>query len=273
MVPLSVPVSHANAIRLLLPAVATPLLMFAGGVQGQFAELGWRNFLALGASVVTGLGGGDFLLFRTMRIVGMVRAYTIAGTFPLFGLVFAASILGERPSSLAIVGTILVVLGATFVTARSGLEQSLTTGSKWVYRRGIMLAWVVAIMWGIDLVLLRIGLGDFHPFVANSVRMPLAALVMTAFAWRIGGQFPLVRASRRVALSLLSSGILGMIAGSSLYAFAIQEIGAARTGALSAAAPVFAMVLAVLIVRERPTWKAIAGTLVASCGVAFIAIW
>jgi drug/metabolite transporter (DMT)-like permease len=100
--------------------------------------------------------------------------------------------------------------------------------------------------------------------------MPFAALVMTAFAWRVTGELPLLRVSPRVAWILLISGLLGLTVGGTLYLFSLQEIGAARTGALSAVSPVFAMILAVALLRERPGWKAILGTLVATAGVVLI---
>ena len=127
-------------------------------------------------------------------------------------------------------------------------------------------------MWGIDIILLKIGAGDAHPFVANSFRMPFAAAMMMAFAWRVSGQFPLLRVNRQTATILALSGLLGLTAGSFLFLWSIQEIGAARTGALGAFSPVFAMVLAVLFLRERPGWKAILGTIAATGGVVLVTL-
>ncbi len=39
MAPVSMPPSRMIAIRLIAPAVATPILMFASGLQGEFLEL------------------------------------------------------------------------------------------------------------------------------------------------------------------------------------------------------------------------------------------
>ncbi len=222
--------------------------------------------------MAAGVGAGDILLFRAMRTVGLIRSYSIGGTFPLFGLFYAAILLGESVGGLAIAGTIFIVIGGALVSARSATDEPIAATSRWAYRRGLGLALIVAMLWGIDLVLLKIGVGDAHPIVANSFRMPFAAVALTAFAWRVSGEFPLLRVSPRVAATLLLSGLLGLTAGSMLYLFSIQEIGAARTGALGAVSPVFAMILAVAVLRERPGWKAILGTLVATGGVVLITI-
>ncbi|MDP6182982.1 MAG: DMT family transporter, partial [Gammaproteobacteria bacterium] len=155
LVPVSMPASRMNSIRLLAPAIATPVLMFATGMQGEFMELRWQNFAALAVSVVTSVGAGDILLFRAMRTIGLVRSYTIGGTFPLFGLFYAALLLGERVGGLAIAGTLLIVGGGALVSARSATDEPVPTRSRWAYRRGLVLSLIVAMMWGIDLVLLK----------------------------------------------------------------------------------------------------------------------
>ena len=222
MAPVSMPPSRMIAIRLIAPAVATPILMFASGLQGEFLELRWQNFAGLGASVAAGVGAGDILLFRAMRTVGLIRSYSIGGTFPLFGLFYAAILLGESVGGLAIAGTIFIVIGGALVSARSATDEPIAATSRWAYRRGLGLALIVAMLWGIDLVLLKIGVGDAHPIVANSFRMPFAAVALTAFAWRVSGEFPLLRVSPRVAATLLRSGLLGLTAGSMLYLFSIS---------------------------------------------------
>ena len=261
-----------NSVRLLTPALVTPVLMFAFGMQGEFLEMRWQNFAALAASVATGVGAGDVLLFRAMRTVGLVRSYTIGGTFPLFALFFAALLLGEEIGGFAIAGTLLIVAGGALVSTRSTAEEQVPHASRWQYRRGLALSLVVAMLWGIDIILLKVGVGDTHPFVANSFRMPFAAVVMTAFGWRVSGEFPLLRVNPRAAAPLVLSGLLGLTAGSVLFLSSIQQIGAARTGALGAFSPVFAMILAVAFLRERPGWKAILGTLAATGGVVLVTL-
>ena len=272
MAPPSTPLFQMNSIRLLTPAVVMPVLMFAFGMQAEFLEMRWQNLAALAASVVTGVGAGDVLLFRAMRTVGLVRSYTIGGAFPLFALLFAALLLGEAIGGFAIVGTLLIVTGGALVSTRSAAEEKVPNTSRWQYRRGLALSLVVAMMWGIDIILLKIGAGDAHPLVANSFRMPFAAVMMTAFAWRVSGKFPLLRVSPRAAFTLVLSGVLGLTVGSLFFLSAIQEIGAARTAALGAFSPVFAMVLAVAFLRERPGWKAILGTLAATGGVVLVTL-
>ena len=66
MAPPSTPLFQMNSIRLLTPAVVMPVLMFAFGMQAEFLEMRWQNLAALAASVVTGVGAGDVLLFRAM---------------------------------------------------------------------------------------------------------------------------------------------------------------------------------------------------------------
>lgn len=270
--PPAVPASHLNAIRLLAPCIIFPAVMLLLGWQDRFFDMTWQNFAGLAASVIAGIGIGDVLLFSAMRAVGVVRAYTIGGVFPLFGFLYAAVWLDEQVGLTALAGTALVVAGAALVTARTSTEKALPRASAWEYRRGLALCVLVAMMWGADMVFLKIGSSGTHPVVANSFRMPLAALAINTLAWRVTGRLPLARLRPRVAGTLLLSGALGLGVGSVLHLTALQSIGAARAGAIGAFSPVFAMLLAVVFLKERPGWPARAGVVIAAAGVGLLSI-
>ena len=261
-----------NAVRLIAPSLLFPAIMFGAGMQGQFLDFRWHNYAGMSAAVITGVGIADALLISTMRTVGLVRAFTIAGTYPLFSALLAVVFLGETLSAYAIAGTFFVVVGGGLVTTRSAAEIERPTVSQWVYRKGLAFSLLTAAMWGADALFLKIGIGEAHPVVANSFRMPLAAVFMHALAWHATRSFPVTQLGPRRTALALAAGVVGLTAGSALYLYSLQEIGAARAAGIGAISPVMTMLLAIGILRERPGMKPVAGTLVAAAGVGLLAL-
>lgn len=256
-----------NAVRLWAPAVMMPVGMFAFGLQHEFLSLGWENFAAMMGSVVLGIGLGDTLLFTIMRVIGVTRSYTIGATAPMFGLVYAVVLLGEEITLLAALGTGIIIGGGILVTVRRASDGGEAIASGRVYWRAVVIAVGIAMMWGLDFTLLKIGIGDLPPIVANSFRMPFAAIAIGILAWRsVGRILPLEMTPRHRAVALLS-GAVGLGAGSMFFLTSIQLLGAARAGAIGAISPVFAMMLAVAFLGERQGRLTVLGTLLAVAGV------
>jgi drug/metabolite transporter (DMT)-like permease len=268
----SFPSLQLNAIRLWAPAVMMPAGMFAFGLHGEFLKLEWHNFAAMAGSVVLGIGLGDTLLFGIMRLIGVTRSYTIGATAPMFGLVYAAVLLGEDFAPLAVFGTGIIIAGGILVTVHraSGDGDSITSGR--AYWRAVVIAVGIAMMWGLDFTLLKIGIGDLPPVVANSFRMPAAALAIGLVAWKSAGRIiPRAMTHRDRAVAVLS-GAVGLGAGSMFFLTAIQTLGAGRAGAIGAVSPVFAMMLAAVFLRERPGWLTVVGTFLAVAGVTVLSL-
>ena len=261
-----------NALRLWAPALMMPLGMFAFGLQDEFLDLEWRNFAAMMASVVLGPGLGDTLLFTIMRQIGVTRSFTIGATAPMFGLVYAAVLLGENITALAVLGTGVIIVGAILVTLRraSVPVDAIATGR--IYWRAIAIAIGIAMLWGLEVTLLKVGLGDVHPVVANSFRLRFAALAIGLLVWRTTGRIVPPGMTPRDRASTLLSGALQLGVASVFFLTGIQAIGVARAGAIGATSPVFAMLLAVAFLAERPGRLTLLGTLLAVTGVGLLSL-
>jgi drug/metabolite transporter (DMT)-like permease len=63
------------------------------------------------------------------------------------------------------------------------------------------------------------------------------------------------------------AGILGTGIGSVLFIYAVEDLGAARTAFLTTSAPVFALPMGMIFLRERLTPRIILGTLLTIAGI------
>jgi len=72
--------------------------------------------------------------------------------------------------------------------------------------------------------------------------------------------------------SIIAIGITGTLFGSLLYVYAVGEAGAARTSILNACAPLMAVPLSVLVLKERFTRLIGLGTLICVAGVVLVVV-
>jgi drug/metabolite transporter (DMT)-like permease len=126
--------------RALSPAIATAYVLagaaifswvwggVSGGLDFSFARVGWLAILGL-ALVPTIVGMSTFMI--GVGIIGATRSSIVNALEPVLAVVLAVLILGERPSSIQILGGVSVIAASALVqfdTARPPAEpESIPT--------------------------------------------------------------------------------------------------------------------------------------------------
>ena len=264
-------VFRLNILRLSGPAILFPLLLLSLGLGHLFGELELHNIAALGVTAVAGIGLVDLGMIHAMRLVGVSRAYTMSNVSTLFALLWAYLLLGELINSAVIWAALLMATGVGLTTLRGGSGQGEASYGSRQFWLGISLAAGVACIWGLDIIFLRVGVGDAHPLAANAVRLPMALLVATTamLIREPAGQKLNLPTISQAGRGLLG-GLIGIGIGAMLFLYALQGIGAARAGVLAALSPIFGMVLAAIFLHERPNRQQMLGVLLAVGGVVLI---
>ena len=127
----------------------------------------------------------------------------------------------------------------------------------------ILTALAVVTIWGVNFVVIKIGLQDLPPVLFTALRFMFAALPLVFFVKRPQAAWPLVIAygmfQFAFQFTLLFSGIkLGLPAGLASLVIQLQAF--------------FTIGLAVLMLGERPQAVQLAGALIALCGMGLVAI-
>lgn len=160
-----------------LPVIA--VIVMATGEYRHYAEVGSAAGLfalaALGEFVI-----GGALFYTAISLIGSSRTGVLVGTYPLFSLVLAASILDERIGLLVAVGGILVISGP-IVLARGEARSPLDLEPRSQTSRGILLALGAAASWGLAPIFIKSAL-DRAPFplLGNLVAYITSLAVMGA---------------------------------------------------------------------------------------------
>jgi len=262
---------HVIPLNLIRCVVSTAffwsLLPFFGGFKAV-AAIPAEQWLWLFLSVVALLIVGDLLYFRSLDMVGVSWTMPVASINPLWAVLLAALFIDEPLSWRLLAGTLLVIAGLILVS-RSTNRDGPVAGRR--QRIGLLLALLTSVAWGIGSVILKPAAEGLNTVVANSVRQPMAIVMMLGLALA-GGKFKDLRElDRRSWLTIVGASLVGTGLGSLLFVLSIQMIGAGRTAVLTSTAPLMAIPLAVLWLHERPNRRTLIGALLATAGIILVA--
>jgi drug/metabolite transporter (DMT)-like permease len=124
----------------------------------------------------------------------------------------------------------------------------------------------VALIWGSSFLFIEIGLEHFGPGMVAFGRVAVGALTL----WFLPGSHRPVERADLPRIALL--GILWMGAPLLLFPIAQQWIDSSLAGMINGALPVFAAVVAAVLLRRMPTGRIVAGIAVGFLGVVCV-LW
>ncbi|MHB1413645.1 MAG: DMT family transporter [Chloroflexota bacterium] len=262
-----------NAARCLIAALAVAVAVgVTSGFQG-FTGLPMHTIVWLGLSTAVAYPLGDMLYFRSSQLIGVSRSMPISNCYPLVSVLLAVALLGETLSWRLASGTIFILGGgylvakARVVDVRSPRVRSLGEGSK-----GLLLATLAAIFWGVSVVLDRVAMQvpSVDLLAASLLRLVLGTifLFMLAGSRREGVEWR--KLDRRFLGFLLLVGLVFSAGAPPLWLYSVQAIGAAKASLLAATAPLFGLALSALLLGEKATWRTAGGAVLTILGVWFI---
>jgi DME family drug/metabolite transporter len=229
------------------------------------------SYLALAVSVLLAMVGGATLNYLAILRLGLGRAFPISGCYPLGTLLLASVVFDEGLGWAEIAGAALT-LGGVILVAMPGQEPRAPVDRRH-HLTGVGLAAAAAICWALASIATKIGLTGVELLTATTIRMPAAALALWLLLLRSEGwppKLPPWRLPLPSLVSLIAAGLLGPALSTYLWMLGIQEIGAARTDVVAATGPIFAVLLAAVVLHERLGWRVLAGTLLSVAGIMLV---
>lgn len=262
-----------NRTRLLVGTLILLSVHFL--LYGQFfptAAQPYRWFW-LALSGLIGLTLGDAALFQAFVQIGARPTMLIFSLSPVLSAILAWLFLGESLAPLQLLGIAITVSGVIWVVAE-GQGRSLSDIDRRNYLTGLGFAFLGGLGQSAGLVTAKFGLdGDFPALSGQVIRMLAATLGiwLIALAQRqVRSTIKSFRANPLAARYVLFGAISGPVIGVyfSLVAIQFAPVGIAST--LMALPPIFLIPIDYIFFKEKVSWRAILGTLVALSGVAIL---
>ncbi|HEX2920557.1 MAG TPA: DMT family transporter [Bacteroidales bacterium] len=221
--------------------------------------------------IVSGLVGfvfGDLFLFKSYTIIGSRFAMLIQTLVPPITTFFSWILLGEHLHPMHFLGMFLTFSGIILaIFNRSGLNEKISLK---LSPKGIMYALGGAVGQALGLVFSKIGVWDYDPFAATQIRiiagiLGFSVLITVLSRWStVTGSLKDSKGMRILTVGSFFGPFLGV--SFSLVAVKLTEAGIAAT--IMALVPVFIILPAVLLNKEKVTTAEIIGAIISVAGVA-----
>jgi drug/metabolite transporter (DMT)-like permease len=227
-----------------------------------------QNWIWLSLSGFVGFVFGDLFLFKSYTIIGSRFSMLIMTLVPPITAFFSFIILGERLTMFHYLGMTLTFSGiamAIFSRGAKGEKLSLKLAP-----RGILYAFGGAVGQALGLVLSKFGMKDYDPFAATQIRIiagiaGYSILVSVLMRWS-----NVIKATRNRDGMLLTSlgAFFGPFLGVSFSLIAVKYTEAGIASTIIALTPVFIIIPAVFMFKEKVTLPEMLGAIVSVAGVA-----
>ena len=225
-----------------------------------------ESLVFLIASVTIGLVVGDLAYLIGQERIGVSYAFPIANIYPITTYILAIFLVSEAAIPLRFVGVIIAIVGVGLI---SNAQAKSEDGENLKDIIGLSLALVAAVCWSFGTVFLQIGVTGIDPIDANFVRMAFGSAILLPII--LSAKYKGMRTPPRKATKvILAGGFLGMTLGSLLYTYTVDLIGAAISSLLGSTAPLFALPISIIFLKERYTFKSILGALLTVLGVILV---
>jgi drug/metabolite transporter (DMT)-like permease len=231
-------------------------------------DASYENWLWLTLSGLVGFVFGDLFLFKSYTIIGSRFSMLIMTLVPPITALFSFIILGEKMTLFHYLGMSLTFTGiamAIFSRKSKGEKLSLKLSPK-----GILYAFGGAVGQALGLVLSKFGLKDYDPFAATQIRV-IAGIAGYILLVTFLARWSNVKSAigNRSGMLLTSLGaFFGPFLGVSFSLVAVKYTEAGIASTIMALVPVFIILPAVIIYKQKVTWAELLGAVVSVAGVA-----
>ena len=194
----------------------------------------------------SGIFAYNFFFFKGLKTVPASRGALLVALNPIFVLLMSALIYRERITFTRLAGIFISLAGVIFVISRGRVTELLSgleTGD--LFMLGCPLTWAVYTLAG------KPALKHSTPLQASAWASLSGLCMLLIFS--LGESFP-VMVPAKVWVALAYLGIVGTVIAFVWYYDGIRAIGPLRTSIFTNLVPVFAVLLSVIILKEKVSW-------------------
>jgi len=259
-----------NLVRLLLALIFFSILNLLRGEPIFPQGVSQHSWFWLSISALIGFVFGDYCLFQAYARIGSRIASLMMALAPPLAAIFGWIILNESFSLLNSAGMLLTLLGIILVILERPHKQI-----KARYNMiGILFGLGGAVGQAIGLVFSKFGMGDLDPFVASQIRV-IAGLAGFVILFTIFNRWhklkPVFGSIKSIGFISMGS-FFGPFLGVSFSLLSVKHTSTGIASTIMAIVPVLIIPPAILLLKEKVSFKEIIGACMAVGGVALFFI-
>ena len=234
------------------------------------AHIDAHGWIWLSVSGIIGFVLGDYCLFSAYAMIGSRISNLLMALAPPLATLFGWMIVGEKFSLRGLLGMSITLAGIILVVLRR-------PGNKFNFHysaKGLLFGLGAAAGQAIGLVFSKFGMRDADPFASSQIRVISGTIGFVAL-FAILNKWSLLKPAfnRPSTLGFVSAGsFFGPFLGVSFSLMAIKYTTTGIASTIMALVPVLLIPPAIILMKEKVSWREILGSAIAVCGVALFFI-
>lgn len=237
------------------------LLLFTGGLY----PIGWWEFTFLSLSGIIGITIGDSLYFKSLQDLGAKTQVIFFLLGQILTMILSLLFLGELLSLEQYIGASILLIGVVITTWGTQSNHP----NKW---RGIVYGLLSMLCFSISAIMIKSAILDVPVITATFYRMVFGTIFTLGYgvaSKNFKTWIAPLKDKRLCGLFVLNVTVI-TYGGFLLSMAAIKFISVALASVLSATEPIFVLVLAFIISKEKITKRELVGTIVTLIGLFLI---
>ncbi len=256
-----------NINRMILASVFLIVTIFLMGYDFNLSNTQFVNLIISG---VIGLVIGDSFLFKSFQMIGARISMLLMALSPAMSAILAFIFLNEIITPIGIVGIVITIAGITLVV----LERN--TNSKYqVTTLGIVYGILGALGQAGGLIFAKFAFNEGHiaGFIATFIRVFSSVIIffpIMLMLKKYKNPYKVFRKDKSAFGVTLLGTILGPFLGITFSLIAVENTKVGIAATLMSTMPIIMLPMVKYIYKEKLSWRAITGAVVAVGGVALI---
>jgi drug/metabolite transporter (DMT)-like permease len=233
-------------------------------------DIDMHGWIWLSVSGIIGFVLGDYCLFSAYALIGSRISNLLMALAPPLATLFGWMIVGEKFSAKGFLGMTITLIGIIIVVLRR-------PGNKFNFHystKGLLLGLGAAAGQAIGLVFSKYGMRDADPFASSQIRV-ISGTIGFVLLFAMLNKWSLLKPAfkRPSTLGFVTGGsFFGPFLGVSFSLMAIKYTTTGIASTIMALVPVLLIPPAIILLKEKVTWREILGSLIAVLGVALFFI-
>ena len=239
-------------------------------IMGYGIDLSKSQFINLVISGIIGLVIGDSFLFKSYQLIGARISMLLMALSPGMSTFLAFIFLDERITFLGMVGIFVTITGIALVV----LERNVNSKYK-ITSLGIFYGVLGALGQSAGLIFAKIAFAEGHitGFVATFIRVFSSVIIMLPILLllkKYKNPFRIFGSNKSAFGTTLLGTILGPFLGITFSLIAVENTKVGIAATLMSTMPIIMLPMVKYIYKEKLSWRAITGAVIAVAGVALI---
>ena len=239
------------------------LILVTSKKYGKLPRLNIKQFLLIICLSLSGIVGFGLFFFWGLSYISASRAAIIISLNPILITIFSAFLLKNKITFTKFAGIVISLIGAAIVISKGNLTEILS--NKIGYGELILLGGIIS--FAIFSILGKITMRYLNPIISITYAS-IAGTILLFFPALLQGELHhLMNYGLTVWGSAFFMGVFGIGLGYIWFYEGIDKIGPSRAGIFFNFTPIFASLLAVLILGEQLSLSLILGAALVVSGV------